>query len=44
MISALFGCAVLVDVLLTGTLIVVLLRSRTGFRQCVLLRVVCFGI
>ncbi len=33
MASALFGCVVLVDLLLTGTLITVLLRSRTGFSR-----------
>lgn len=30
-----FGFAVLVDVCLTGTLVTVLLRSRTGFKRCV---------
>lgn len=33
MVSALFGCAMLVDLLLTGTLIAILLRSRTGFSR-----------
>ncbi|KAI8970734.1 hypothetical protein BD414DRAFT_232546 [Trametes punicea] len=33
LVSAIFGCAVLADVCLTGTLVTVLLRSRTGFRR-----------
>ncbi|KAI0773043.1 hypothetical protein BD413DRAFT_310771 [Trametes elegans] len=33
LVSAIFGCAVLVDLCLTGTLVVVLLRSRTGFKR-----------
>ncbi|KAI0367132.1 hypothetical protein BV20DRAFT_1055112 [Pilatotrama ljubarskyi] len=33
LISAVFGCAVVVDMCLTGTLVVVLLRSRTGFKR-----------
>ncbi|KAI9060714.1 hypothetical protein FKP32DRAFT_1004490 [Trametes sanguinea] len=32
-VSAIFGSGVAVDVLLTGTLVVVLLSSRSGFRQ-----------
>ncbi|OSC99545.1 hypothetical protein PYCCODRAFT_1427051 [Trametes coccinea BRFM310] len=32
-VSAIFGSGVAVDVLLTGTLVVVLLSSRTGFQQ-----------
>lgn len=35
MTSAGFGVAVLVDSLLTGTLILVLQKSRTGFRKFV---------
>lgn len=33
MTSAAFGVAVVVDSLLTGTLIVVLQKSRTGFKR-----------
>ncbi|KAI0350804.1 hypothetical protein OH77DRAFT_1007132 [Trametes cingulata] len=33
LISAVFGCAVVVDLCLTGTLVIVLLRSRTGFKR-----------
>ncbi|EIW52174.1 uncharacterized protein TRAVEDRAFT_32023 [Trametes versicolor FP-101664 SS1] len=33
LVSAMFGFAVLVDVCLTGTLVTVLLRSRTGFKR-----------
>ncbi|KAI0326510.1 hypothetical protein GY45DRAFT_1328862 [Cubamyces sp. BRFM 1775] len=33
LVSATFGCAVLAELFLTGTLIVVLLRSRTGFKR-----------
>ncbi|KAI0656142.1 hypothetical protein C8Q70DRAFT_393599 [Cubamyces menziesii] len=33
LVSAIFGCAVLADICLTGTLVVVLLRARTGFRR-----------
>ncbi|KAI0628298.1 hypothetical protein C8Q77DRAFT_468050 [Trametes polyzona] len=33
LVSAMFGFAVFVDVCLTGTLVMVLLRSRTGFKR-----------
>lgn len=35
MVSTFYGVAVLVDILLTATLITVLLKSRTGFRRSV---------
>ena len=35
MVSIFYGVAVLVDMLLTGILIAILLKSRTGFRRSV---------